>query len=358
MNRPSSLPMLAQCPCFESSGGEFAEMGHDRHAALKAYFEGDDGLLSLLDDEDQEAIRWAADYIKANTTASYPVEWETRREWARPDFSDAAGTPDVVNGLTIFDFKWRYRDYSAQMADYALSLMTSPEDRVTVHLLFGANRRVEKLHFDADACERILMPILQSLENATPKDCDYCGWCAKQAVCTAYVAQVRQLKRTEVANIFENPKVQAWIDGGCHTSELVADAELVSLMLTWSRQFKKIHDGIEHFAKEAATKHGLKIPGFELKEKQGRKYVSNAQRAYELSGLPAEKFLTACDVRLNTSKKYPDKTGLDKLFVESLGLKAAPAKRELEKKLSEVIARGKPSLSLVSEKGEAEEDAE
>ena len=132
----------------------------------------------------------------------------------------------------------------------------------------------------------------------------------------------------------------------------------MSLMLTWSRQFAKIHDGIEHFAKEAATKHGLKIPGYELKERAGRKYVTNAQRAFELSGLPAEKFLAACAVRLNTSKTNSDQIGLDKLFAEAGGLKTAAAKRECEKKLAEVIQRGKSTLALVSEKAETEGDEE
>jgi hypothetical protein len=358
-HRPSSLPMLDQCPCFESSGSDFAELGTDRHDALKSHYAGDDSLLSLLDDDSQEGIRWAADYIRAHSTDGHPLEWEVKREWTRPDFSDATGTPDVVNGPAIFDFKWRYRDYSAQMADYADSLIQNGHEKVTVHLLFGATRRAETLIFDADSSERIVLPILKSLEgNPKPRACDYCGWCARKAVCPAYVAQVRELKREGVTDIFSNAKVIKWIDAGCHTSALVEDAELVSLLLTWSRQFAKIHDGIEHFAKEAATKHGLKIPGYELKERAGRKYVTNAQRAFELSGLPAEKFLTACAVRLNTSKTNSDQIGLDKLFAESLGLKSATAKRECEKKLAEVIQRGKSTLALVSAKGGDEEAAE
>lgn len=350
MNRPSSLPMLAQCPCFESSGSDFAELGTDRHEALKAHYAGDDGLLSLLDEEDQEAIRWAADYIRANSTASHPLDWEIKRSWTRPDFSKAEGTPDVTNGPEIFDFKWRYRDYAAQVADYALERIEQGFSKVTVHLLFGAHRRAEKLHFDAESCERIILPILQGLENPVPKTNDYCGWCSKQFTCPAKTGPAQV-----VAEGYAEPDMLTVIKDW-HPSEMMGDANQIAFALTvWRKVLKKWGESVEFHAMEAATKQGLKLPGFELKERQGRKFVANTQRAYELSGLPAEKFLSACAVRLNSSKTNSEQIGLDKLFAESLGLKSAPAKRECAKKLAEVIQHGKATLALVSSKGEEEE---
>lgn len=355
--RPSSLPMLSQCSAFESSGSDFAELGTDRHAALKAHLQGDDSLLMLLDDDDQAGIRWAADYVKANTSASFPTELEITRSWTRPDFSPVSGTPDITNGPEVFDFKWRRRDYTAQMADYAFERITAGFETVTVHVLFGAEKHVEKMKFDAEACERIILPILNKPKAETP--CDYCGWCARKAVCPAYVKQVHQMRREEVENIFALPNVQRWIDAGCHTSELVNDAELVSCLLRWSRQFKKIHDGIEHFAKEAAIKHGLVIPGFELKATKGKQFVSDVKLAYESSGLSAEDFLSACAVRLNTSKKYPDQKGLDVVFKEKFQEPSlASAKRSVQKKLEPVLQRGKESLALKSVKGGDEEESE
>ena len=359
-HRPSSLPMLAQCAQFESSGSDFAELGTDRHAALRAHYVGDDSLLELLDDEDQAGVRWAADYIRCNTTEAYPTEWETKRSWTRPNFEQAEGTPDVTNGPTMFDFKWRRRDYTAQMADYALWLIEQGFERVIVQVLFGAEKRAEKLIFDAQACEAILTPILESLTQDTPPSpCEYCSWCSKRAVCKAYVASVSQIKRTKVEDIFSHPKVAAWIERGCHTSDIVGDAELAALLLRWSRQFKKIHDGIEHFAMEAATKRGLILPGFELKERQGRKFVSNVMGAYQVIGLEAGDFLQACDVRLNTSNKYPDRKGLDVIVKEKLGeASMAAAKRTITKKLGDLIQRGKTSLTLKAVGGGDEEESE
>ncbi len=349
-HRPSSLPMLAQCPCFESSGSDFADLGTDRHAALKAHSEGDDSLLDLLDDESQDGIRWAADYLRANTTEGFPVEWETKRAWTRPDFSPAEGTPDVVNGPSIFDFKWRYRDYAAQMADYALERMEQGFTGVTVHLLFGCERRAVKLHFDFEACEKIILPILNRLENAAPKSCDYCGWCAKQFTCPANTVPA-QIVAAGYAEADLLQVIKDW-----HPSEMSNDAQQIAFALTiWRKILKKWGESVEFHATEAATKLGLKLPGYELKERSGRKFVSNTQRAYELSGLPPEKFLAACAVRLNTSKTHADQIGLDKLFAETLGLKTATAKRKCEEKLAEVIQRGKPTLALVSSKGGEEE---
>jgi hypothetical protein len=336
--------MLAQCSDFESSGSDFAELGTNRHAALKAHYYGDDSLLMLLDDEDQEGVRWAADYIRANSTDSFPLEWETKREWIRPDFTDATGTPDVVNGFTIFDFKWRDRDYAAQMADYAFSLIGNSFERVTVILLFGAERKAVKLFFDAAAVESLLTPILQRAENPTPTPCDYCGWCAKQFTCKAKTGPAKVVAE----GYAEGDMLQVIKDW--HPSEMIGNAEQISFALNiWRKVLKKWGESVEFHAMEAATKQGFKLPGFELKERQGRKFVAGVHRAYELSGLPPEKFLQACTVRLNTTKTNP-LPGLDKLFAESLGLKMSPAKREAEKKLGDVIQRSKGTLSLVSAK--------
>jgi hypothetical protein len=345
--------MLAQCPCFESSGSTFADDGTDRHAALKAHYNGDDSLLDMLDDESQEGVRWAADYIRVNSTDGHPTEWEVKRSWLRPDLSEAEGTPDVVNGLTIFDFKWRYRDYTAQMADYASSLIENSGDVVTVHLLFGCTRKAMTVRFDAAACEKVILPILNGLENAAPKSCDYCGWCAKQFTCPANTKPAQA-----VAEGYAEPDMLTIIKDW-HPSEMMKDAQQIAFALTiWRKVLKKWGESVEFHATEAVTKLGLQLPGYELKERQGREFIANVQRAFELSGLTSEQFLSACAVRLNTSKTNAQLLGLDKVAATATGLKPATAKREMKKKLAEVIQRGKATLALVSSKGESEEEKE
>jgi hypothetical protein len=353
MNRPSSLPMLAQCPCFESSGTDFAEMGNDRHSALKLHFHGDDSELDLLDDDSQAAIRWAADYIRANTTESYFIEWETKRSWTRPDFSEAEGTVDVANGPDLFDFKWRYRDYSAQMADYASERLERGFKVVTVHLLFGADRRVEKLRFDAEACEKVLQPILDSLKDPKPRPCDYCGWCAKRLVCPALTGPA-----ATIAAGYAEPgllDIKDW-----HPSAMLDKPEELAFALMIARKvLKKWIESVEFHAMEAAIKRGLKLPGFELKPKRGRQFIADVQKAYEVSGLEPHEFLQACDVRLNSSPRYPDKRGLDSIFKVKFGeASAAAAKRSVQKKLDGVILRRADTYELRSVKDGEQEETE
>lgn len=341
--------MVAQCPSFQGSSTTFAEDGTDRHSALRLYYHGDDSELVLLDDESQQAVRWAADYIRAHTTDSYPVEWEIKRQWTRPDFSEAEGTPDVVNGRTIFDFKWRHRDYTAQMADYAYSLCA--DGVVTVHLLFGATRKPEVLQFDAEACEKIINPILENAESPHPKPCDYCGWCAKRLICPALTKPA-----TIVADGYQEPgllDLATW-----RPSEMMDNPEHLAFALTlWRKVLKKWGESVEFHAMEAATKRGLQLPGYELKSKSGRQFVSDVAAAFAASGLSADEFLKACEVRLNTSKKYPDRLGLDQLFKAKLEEKSiASAKRKVVQKLGDLIQRTKDTLTLSATKGGDHDD--
>jgi hypothetical protein len=334
--------MLSKCPKFESSGGsEFAELGTDRHAALHAHFKGDDDLLTLLPDEDQEAIRWAAEYIRLKANSDYPIEWETKRTFISRNFNTVEGTPDAVCGFDIFDFKWRPRDYTAQMAAYSLMLLQPRnEGEVTCHLMFGALRKVETIVFDEDTAEQIVFDIAQRIEDpaAKPAPCEYCNWCSKRIVCPAMTGPAAQV-------------AEGYGDGAIgianwHPSEM-KDPEQIALGLTiWRRILKGWGESMEFHALEAAQKSGIALPGYELKERQGKKFVSDTQKAYELSGLPPDKFLKACAVRLNTSKTYPDQLGMDTLFRDRDGGTAAAAKRAVESRLGAVIARGKTSVYL------------
>lgn len=345
--------MLAQCACFESSGSDFAELGTDRHAALKAHFEGDDSLLDLLDEESQVGIRWAADYIRANTTASHPIEWEQKRAWSRPDFTEAAGTPDVVNGPAIFDFKWRQRDYTVQLADYALERLERGFESVEVHILFGADRRPEKLRFDSTACDKIILPILARLDKPEPTPCDYCGWCSNRLTCKALTGPAQI-----VANGYAEPGLMDIKDW--HPSAMVENpAELAFALTIWRKILKKWGESVEFHAMEAATKNGLKLPGFELKTKRGRQFVPDVEKAYLATGLEPQDFLKACDVRLNTSPKYPDRKGLDAIFKEKFSAaSAAAAKRSVASKLGDLVQRRKDTFELRGVKGESEEESE
>lgn len=354
MIRPSSLPMVAGCPGFESTGSAYADIGTDRHAALKAYFEGDHSLFDLLDEESQAGIQWAAEYIRLKAPMSdHPIDWEQRITGVYPNLEEFTGTPDATCGPELFDFKWRRRDYTPQMCAYAIPMLEH-RDRVRAHVLYGHERREEVFWIDNAAVDRILGPILESLKTPTPRACQYCGWCSNILVCPAHLENARAIHREDLPADVE-AQFDAWCEAGAHTSQ-IATPELMSLILKKARSLKKFCDAAEFQAKEAATKQGWKLPGFELKEKQGKQFVTDTKRAYVLSGLAPDQFLSACQVRLNTSKKTGT-VGLDLLFKEAAGSTAA-AKRTIQKRLAEVITRGRSTLSLVSTKGEEETEGE
>lgn len=351
MKRPSSLPMLAQCPAFESSGSDYADEGTERHEALKAYLAGDDSLAGMLDEEDATGVRWAGDYIKLHApTSDHPLIVEQRVEIVYPNFEDAAGTPDVVCGPELFDFKWRRRDYTAQMAAYALPMLDK-FDRVRVHVLFGCERRPDVFYFDRQSADDVLTKILDRCENPTPTPCDYCGWCAKRLTCPALTGPAKHIALNYAeANLAD---VASW-----HPSQMEKAEDIALALFIWRKILKKWGESVEFHAMEAATKKGLKLPGVELADKKGRKFVANVEAAYEASGLPGSAFLKCCDVRLNTSKKYPDRKGLDTIFKEHFQeASTAAAKRAVARKLSGVI-QNRPSSQVLKLVGTEEEEEE
>jgi hypothetical protein len=369
--RPSSLPMLAQCPCFEAGDTSvYAEDGQKRHEALAEIFRNEgtvlDGadaepvqtLLDSLDDESREGIEWAADYIRVKAPMSdYPLRIEEHVNPLGPDFAplfENGGTRDYACGPHVFDFKWRERDYTAQLAAYALASFEEGHPVVWLHSLFGATRRARVAKLDEQSARALVDGIIASARNpdAQPTPCDYCGWCAKRLTCKPYT---RTAKRVAEGYADESllAQVQSW-----HPSD-AKSADEIALMLTIARRLLAPWcKSVEFHAREAALKDGLQLPGYELKEKRGKSFVADVPRAHELLGLPAADVLRCCELRLNTSKKNPDKQGVIDIYAKVHEMKAAPAKRAVRQKLAEVITTGKPTMSLVAVGGEGEAENE
>lgn len=355
MSRPSSLPMLALCGRFESSGSEFADEGRERHAALKGYLEGDNSLLDALDEESADAVRWAGDYVKLHAPMrDYPIRYETHVNPLADDLQpifENGGTADVICGPELFDFKWRPRDYTSQMAAYALDIFQNNDfERVRVHLLFGAVKRAEIYSLDEPSAKDLVIGILEHVRsNPEPTPCDYCGWCSNRLTCSALTKRARFV----ATGYAEEPlltQVANW-----HPSEMVKPDDIALGLLIWRKILKEWGKSMEYHALKAAT-NGLDLPGFELKDSEGKSYILDTAQAHALSGLPSEVFLQACEPRMNTSKKYKEKVGLNNLYAQANGMKLAPAKRELKAKLEPVIKEGNSKKKLVFVGGDEDED--
>jgi hypothetical protein len=345
MLRASSLPALAECPCFEASSSDFADAGVDRHTALQKHFAGDDSLLDLLPEEDQAGVRWAADYIrvKANLT-EHPLTWERENTSTAilPDFTEIPGTPDAVCSLDIFDLKWRQRDYTAQMAAYALmrlqAIDLNSNVEIRVHVLYACFKRAEVLTFDLETAQSIIQPIADHYNdpNKKPTTCTYCGWCSKQLICDSFNQPALQAVQAR-----DDWKLETW-----HPSQ-IEDPHQMAKLLRAVPLLEKLCKSARYHAKEMVLNKGITIPGFELKSENGKSSCFDVAGAFNAMPLTAAEFLQCCDVRLETSKTHPDKKGLVEMLKEKNGHPSkAAAKREVKRLLKDYMRTPKEVLKL------------
>lgn len=345
--------MLKECPSFES-GPETEQMraGTDRDQALNDYLQGNDGAFNLLDEDDQEAVIWAAEQIKMIAPmADHQLEFQKKLTWTGSDFDERSGTPDFVCGPVIIDLKSRPRNYEPQLADYATALFQRGYSKVTVIALFAVTKSTWKsVYSSQEEADAVTGPILDRANQDKPEanPCAYCGWCAKSATCSALTGPIK----TIAAGYGDGDvNITKWPPSEMETPEQIG------LALTIARKIVKPWcESVEYHAKEAAIKKGWAIPGFELSTRQGRKAINDVVTCYQLSGLPPEVFFQACSVRLNTPKGKLDQPGITELLIgASTGvITKKKAKEEVLRKLDTVIVQG-PSTTSLKMVGETEE---
>lgn len=347
--RPSSLPALAQCPRFtpDPVGRDYTNRGTERHESLAEFLfaflvapdeAAQEKALSGMDDEEREAIKWAADYVNANAPLSdYPLEIEKRREFVGPDFERIKGTLDVRCGPVVFDFKWRFGDYWAQQAAYALTLMP-PARAVTCHLLFGQPQKARKRIFTEAEAEALVFPIIEAATapGAEPKACDFCGWCVRRLQCSALTDGVKAAMLGRGDWGLEN-----W-----HVSEITDPAEMAKALRA-ARRLKSWAESCEYHAKQMAVIEGKTLPGFTVKTRSGGVAVADMPKAFAILGLPEADFLRACEVHLNPPKDK-SRPGLVQLYATHSVLSEKRAKEELRRRLAPVL-KTRPSVTYLEE---------
>ena len=358
--RPSSLPMLAACPCWQSDGGDrdYTSAGTARHTLMAAMLgsiqpvDGQDARWQMLSEstdlseEETDAVRWAAEYIVCHSpTESHPMYIERKLTLLDDEFRPMmTGTPDVTCGPELFDLKWRERDYAPQMAAYALAMMQENGwDQVNVHVLFAERKHAQTFLLDELQAARIVGEILAAARSpdARPRACDYCGWCARRMTCPEQTAGVVAIAGArEDIQPADKQAFTEWLAAGAHASQL-ADGQTAGTVLRITRQVVKWAEAVEHHCKELATKQGVIPAGFKLQNRQGNRYIASVADAFARAGLPQEEFLKACSVGF---------TDLVQTYMDVNGMKKAQAERTVSEKLGEVVQRKSPSVSLVADK--------
>jgi hypothetical protein len=356
MLRPSSLPVLDQCSCFDGRGTDFAIEGTTRHKVLAEYYKArallpshivenkelNDILSNADDEESMEGIKWACNYLLCHTEPKL-TKIEIPCIATLPDFSDLKGTADYIYGNHLFDFKWRIRNYDAQMACYALSIIQDTGcEIVNVTLLFGAVRQVATYTLNQQECERKISKVVEKYNYhfRQPESCDYCDWCRWQRECPALVAMAAKV----VNGYADALELTSWHPSAISNPDEMAVALRASKVLDgWCKS-------VTFHALEMVQKLGLSIPGWTLKDTAGRSWIDDIQSAFQALGLPQEEFFKACDLRLNPSKKYPEKITITGIYSEFNKIPLATAKREVKQRLQFITQQGKSGVKLVEEK--------
>ena len=328
--RPSSLPGLQGCSCYEpdqTSDIEQKQAGTLRHEALAAYLTGQEGWDKDLDEYDAEGVAWAGEYIRAHAPMSdHPLRIEEKRTTYTDSFEEITGTPDVTCGWVLFDLKGRSIDsYMAQMAAYAL-MDGWPE--VEVHVLYGTERRAKTWRVTRQEAMELVENIIAraSTPGAYPTACDWCGWCSKRLTCPSVIEGVNKVVAAR----------DDWHLETYHSTE-IETAEQMGQALTIARRLKEWCEAVEHHAREMALKRGMVPVGFELRTRRGSREIESVASAFGLAGLPQEAFLKACEVKFSR---------LVEVAAEFHGMKKAHAERDLDVKLASVIER-KPSSQFL-----------
>jgi hypothetical protein len=338
MIRPSKLPMLAACACFESGPGNAnTDAGTARHKAAEALLRDNDRtLFDALPAEDQEGVQWYVDYVRLQAPMSdYPLQLEEPVTILLPDFTEIPGTTDAVCGPVLFDLKWREFDYEAQTAAYALALLQKGHEKVTFHVCYGESKKARVYEWTLAEAEKVVFGIVERANDANkqPTPCNYCGWCARQASCPAMLATVNAIasKRPDMGLAELDTLV----------TEMITDPGQMARAYKAALVVEQWCKAVQHRAKEMAVKDGKCLPGYEVKTRQGNRQVTDIAGAFGALGLPQEKFLGTCKVGW---------TALVEAYAQENKIKKSGAEKEVEGKLAQFVERGAAVTMLVESK--------
>ena len=267
--RHSSLPKLAACGQYESSGGtsDAAARGTKldeafRHAWTHSEFPDWD-----LSEEDAGAVRWALNECMKLGGARDGLTTAEADCRSKCSLMEHVGTSDGVaaRGKWHMDLKsGQIYDYEAQMAAYALGFMEECfETEWTAYLLFCDQRRVVTHHFTFDRAKEIVAAVLRNIGTA-PRENEYCGWCAKSLTCPARVDSAGKVM-TQTASLLPVEQDQGFL-------EMIADPERLGLFLKRCATFEDFKEAAKNKAREL-LESGQAVPGWKLQKPRASAYV-------------------------------------------------------------------------------------
>ncbi|XHR30879.1 MAG: DUF2800 domain-containing protein [Chthoniobacteraceae bacterium] len=322
--RPSNLPKLAECPCYDSNpnAGPAAARGSALDALFRARMQGDLHQAEMFyqaNGEDIAAVEWAVTSLKVLAGDSPVVTREEDCRVTIPGF-EKPGTADalVLQKFAHADLKTgAMRNYREQMAAYALGLMDAHfASEWTAYLLFCDQRELVTIHFTYAEAKTVVEGVVSAYNDATKKPalCEYCGWCSKEETCEARLA----LAQDAVAVVAPGFSFEA----------VLADNEKLSKFLLACSVLEDFQERAEETAKER-LQAGATVPGWKLITRRGLEFVDHVTVGHHIQALGFGAILAAYGNL--SAKKFRE------LWQQKLPQTSFP---------EEAVKHGKASLSL------------
>jgi hypothetical protein len=311
--RPSNLPKLAECPCYESkpNPGPAAERGSALDALFRSRMRGQSDQAEMFyqpTDADLAAVEWAVNMARALAGGSPVITDENQCRVSVPGF-EKPGTADALipEKLAHADLKTgQKRNYREQMAAYALGLMEEHfASEWTAHLLFCDQKEVVTLRFAFDEAKRIVEAVVAKFHDPAKQanPCEYCGWCVKEQTCPA------RLSAADCALTVATP--------GFDFAAVLADNDRLGRFLTACAILEDFREKAEETAKER-LQAGTEIPGWKLTNKRGPEFVDHVNVGHYITdlgfgavlaafgNLSAKKFRELWEQKMPKEKPFPE----------------------------------------------------
>ncbi len=263
--RPSNLPKLAICACFEpnTDAGPAAARGTKLDGVFRRRVHGDKSDDTAIEKDELNAVAWAVDTLRAIAGTAEIVTAEDR---CKIECLGLTGTADAwlpELGMSADLKTGQLRNYREQMAAYALGFMDATfRTEWTAHLLFCDQRQLVTHRFTYDEAKAIVGEVIARFHDfgKEPTVCEYCSWCAKAETCPA---------RTQLA---AQALVPVAPDAAFNFDLILADNEKLGAFLTACAELEDFRERAEAAAKERLLK-GVKISGWKLSSRKGAEFI-------------------------------------------------------------------------------------
>lgn len=306
---PSRWPMLACCPGYVSKPATADSVaGTLAHEVLNTLLGGGEVKESagFLDG----AAGWAARYIlqTAEQSVAERVLHEPSDCFVQSKAPEYFGTADCIfrdrmGDWHVFDFKSMSdgtKNYFPQVVGYAWPLMRDwMRGHAHLYILHGGSRTIDYRFADIQDCRKVVDVVASNYNNPDgPRASnEWCGMCASYATCGAALAEVADVA---VATSHTDPGRELTAKDFLDLAGLT-DRGTAARLLTIAKRVSKWADAVEERCRELAKDGPIEFGGdvYALSEVKGRAEVVDKEKAFSVSGLTREAFLSCSTLSID-----------------------------------------------------------